>query len=377
MIGLILIDQILPPRVDAVLNQSMRGWLAYCTTGYTSAEKFTVWTGYDGENGKSKLAGLHMKSLPTYSAIMNGSTMYETSQDEHKHLSKMMRNAIRFALLEELDAAKKIDRQRLCHIVDGEQYVTKMLFTTLEASLWLQAKWNFTGNAEPNLPNDGGVKRRVQQFEFTQKFVKQQDYDNSNGDANPNMHLQKAGILDKFNDKTNNDPKLGYLHCLLPSIVAFYENGKKPQVDQRFSDSAKSAFDEACWVTMAINDNLVFTGVEDDVKTTKVNWKNRVNWMTKQDVFAALLEHSMAKPHRHKEWDAVWKDVKVKNRRLRDAYDKNKCIESNKGHFFGVRRAPPLAEVLPSSLVPVNFIEETSTVEPFSGQGNSIGSSTD
>ena len=191
------------------------------------------------------------------------------------------------------------------------------------------------------------------------------------------MHLQKAGILDKFNDNTNNDPKLGYLHCLLPSIVAFYENGKKPQVDQRFSDSAKATFDEACWVTMAIGDTLVFTGVEDDVKTTKVNWKNRVNWMTKQDVFAALLEHPMAKPHRHKEWDTVWKDVKVKNRRLRGAYDKNKCIESKKGHFFGVRRAPPLAEVLPSSLVPVNFIEETSTVEPFSGQGNSIGSSTD
>jgi hypothetical protein len=214
----------------------------------------------------------------------------------------------------------------------------------------------------------------VQQFEFTQKFVKQQDYDNSNGDANPNMHLQKAGILDKFNDKTNNDPKLGYLHCLLPSIVAFYENGKKPQVDQKFSDSAKSAFDEACWVTMAINDNLRFTDVEDDRLGTKKNWKIRENWMTKKDVISALLEHPMAKAQRHKELEIVWKEVKVKNQRLRNAYDKNKCIGC-KGCFFGVRRAPPPAEEKP---LPINFIsEETSTVEPFSGQGNSTGSSTD
>ena len=369
-----MIDQILPPRVDPVLNQSMRGWLAYCTTGYTSAEKFMVWTGYDGENGKSKLAGLHMKSLPTYSAIMNGATMYETSQDEHKHLAKCMRNDTRFALLEELDAAKKIDRQRLCHIVDGEQYVTKMLFTTLEASIWLHGKWNFTGNADPNLPNDGGVKRRVQQAEFTQKFVKQQDYDNSNGDANPNMHLQKAGILDSFNDKTNHDPKLGYLHCLLPSIVAFYANGKKPQVDQKFSDSAKSGLDEGCWITMAINENLTFLNIEDDRKTTKKNWKIRENWMTKTEMKTAIMQHPMAQAHSHMEWESLWRQMKGKNSRLREAYDKDKSI-NGKGHFFGVRRAPPPGEG--PKAYNFNSSENPPAVVAFSGQGTSVGTTVD
>jgi hypothetical protein len=339
-----MIDTILPHRIDPLLNQSMRGWLAYCTTGYTSAEKFMVWTGYDGENGKSKLAGMHMKSLPLYSSVMNGATMYEKSQDEHKHLAKCVRKDVRFALLEELDAKKAIDRQRLCHIVDGEMYPLKMLYTTQECSVYLHAKWNFTGNADPNLPNDGGVKRRAQQGEFVQKFVKEQEYKASNGDSNPNMHLQIPGILSKFDDKTNHDAKLGYLHCLLPSIVAFYKNGKKPAVDQKFSDAAKENFDEACWLTTAINDNLRWTNVVNDkhLGGDKVEWKKPTNWITPGEIYEALMKHQMAKAHSSRSWETVWKEAKVKCARLRLAYDKDKMVKGKKGNFFGVRKSEEL-----------------------------------
>ena len=100
-----IIDQIVP---DPTNNAFIRQWHAICFTGHC-VRKFLVHTNYEGQNGKSKLAELHMLSLPLYSMMLNTKTLDESS---HRTSTSTWRSA--FAGRSATSCSRRCPRAACC-----------------------------------------------------------------------------------------------------------------------------------------------------------------------------------------------------------------------------------------------------------------------
>ena len=327
-------------------NYATRHWYAVCCTG-EPVRKFLCHTGEGGKNGKSKLADMHMESLPYISLKMGNKAMNESCEHEHKLLRALQAEPSRFWMLEEIPRNGRIDKQRLCTLVDNSAYTIIQLGCEDTVTLHPQGKLNITGNQDIPLPDDGGVKNRAQQIEYTQAFLNDAEYAAKGGDSDPNIHRADEDLFTRFKDKADHAPKVAYVHVMLPFIAEFYAKGRKLLMSQAYSDRAVANVEEGCWVTAAVAGTLVFTGVVNDGRggvdgaaENGPNWCDEANWLTQDALFAAIQAHPAAAPHRHGlEWKAFWVEAKAKIPRLKAARDPTKRHRDMTPKFFGVKIA--------------------------------------
>jgi hypothetical protein len=321
-------------------NYALRHWYAVCCTG-EAVRKFLVHTGYGGKNGKSEFADLFMCCLPYISLKLANKAMNENCEDEHKLFRALAHRPVRFMLLEELKGAK-VDGTRLCTLVDQKPYDLKQLGCEDTVRLHPQAKMNITGNSDPNLPNDGGVKNRAQQVAYTQRFLNDGEYKAAGGDDDVNVHHADQDLFKPFSVDADHDPKVGFVHVMLPFIAEFYAKGRKLLMAQSYSDAAVAHVEEACWMTAAVAGSLVFSDLANDGKKKSgapangPNWRDAANWMAPDALLKAIKRHPAAAGDQRLGWSDFWREAKAKFPKLRDAQDPSKK-KDGQPMFFGVQ----------------------------------------
>lgn len=160
---------------DEETRAGLLRWLGYCLTGETSEEKFAVWTGESGANGKSTLSATILELLGTYACELPTRALLRKrfdSGDADKATTAL--NAIenaRFAISQELPADSELD-SALIKNLSGSDHIPLRKNYGEYRTVRATAKINLCGNYTPKIENifDGGILRRLINFNFAVRF---------------------------------------------------------------------------------------------------------------------------------------------------------------------------------------------------------------
>ena len=159
---------------DEMTRAGLLRWLGYCLTGETSAEKFAVWTGATGANGKGTLSGTLLELLGTYATGLAPRALLKSNRPVDADKATTALNALenaRFAISEEMPLDGELDTSLVKNLTGGDRINIRRNFgeyRTIRAT----AKINLSGNFTPRIENvhDGGILRRLINFSFSVQF---------------------------------------------------------------------------------------------------------------------------------------------------------------------------------------------------------------
>lgn len=164
-------EQIQP---DEMTRQGLLRWLGYCLTGSVREEKFLVWLGESGANGKGVLSRTLSTLLRDYAAALPRTALVLRKFDDgNAHTAAL--NALagaRFAISEELPQNVTLDSALLKTLTGGDMQTLRKLreeFKDVEPT----AKINMSSNFIPKFENvdDGGILRRILVMPFNETFT--------------------------------------------------------------------------------------------------------------------------------------------------------------------------------------------------------------
>lgn len=182
-------------------------WLGYCLTGEVSEEKFMIWLGESGANGKGSLSRALAALLNDYASTLPQDALimhrFDTSNGHTASLNPLI--GARFSISEELPQQAILNSALLKLLTGGDMLIFRAL--RQEAQIHAPtAKINMASNFTPKFENvdDGGIERRALIMPFYQTFK---------GDrADP--HLKKKLLQD--------DNQRALLKLLVDEAVAWY-----------------------------------------------------------------------------------------------------------------------------------------------------------
>lgn len=159
---------------DEATRAGLIRWLAYCLTGETSAEKFMVWIGESGANGKGTLSKMILSLFADYGVGLAPRALLKSNRPADADKATTGLNGLvgrRFAISEELPLDGELDSSLVKNLTGGDEINLRKNFkeyVTVENF----AKINISGNFTPRLENtrDGGIRRRLLNMPFTQTF---------------------------------------------------------------------------------------------------------------------------------------------------------------------------------------------------------------
>ena len=198
---------------DEMTREGLLRWLGYCLTGSVAEEKFAVWTGSSGANGKStltttliELLGSYACSLPTR-ALLRRRT--DTDADRATTALNALENA-RFAISDELPLDSELDSALVKNLSGGDRIPLRRNYGEYHI-IKPTAKLNASGNYPPKIENvhDGGILRRMIDFPFIIQFGMPE---------RPADPLLKKKLLQPENLR-------GLLALLVREAVAWYRGG--------------------------------------------------------------------------------------------------------------------------------------------------------
>lgn len=201
-------EQIQP---DEMTRAGLLRWLGYCLTGSIREEKFLIWLGKSGANGKgvlskavSTLLDAYATSLPRRALIFN---KYDTGNSHTAGLNSLP--GARFAISEELAQNLVLDSALIKSLTGGDLSPLRPMFKELTKED-LHAKLNMSSNFLPKFENvdDGGWLRRILVMPFNQTFT---------GD-NANPHLKEQMLLP--------ENQRGLLRLLVEQAIAWYREDR-------------------------------------------------------------------------------------------------------------------------------------------------------
>ena len=164
-------EQIQP---DEMTRAGLLRWLGYNLTGSVREEKFLVWLGESGANGKGVLSRTLSALLRDYAAALPRTALVLRKFDDgNAHTAAL--NALekaRFAISEELPQNVTLDSALLKTLTGGDMQTLRRLreeFKDVEPT----AKINMSSNFIPKFENvdDGGILRRILVMPFTETFT--------------------------------------------------------------------------------------------------------------------------------------------------------------------------------------------------------------
>ena len=195
---------------DEMTRAGLLRWLGYCLTGSVREEKFLIWLGESGANGKGVLSRTLSALLRDYAAALPRTALVLRKFDDgNAHTAAL--NALagaRFAISEELPQNVTLDSALLKTLTGGDMQTLRRLreeFKDVEPT----AKINMSSNFIPKFENvdDGGIERRLLVMPFNETFT---------GDrADP--HLKEKLLAP--------DNLRGLLKILVAEAGAWYKDG--------------------------------------------------------------------------------------------------------------------------------------------------------
>ena len=208
-------------------------WLGYNLTGDVSEERFMIWLGESGANGKGSLSRTLAELLCGYAATLPQDALvvhkFDTANGHTASLNPLI--GARFAISEELAQNSFVNSALIKTLVGGDMLTFRALRQEAQTHK-PTAKINMASNFSPKFQNidDGGLERRALVMPYTQTFK---------GDkADP--HLKKKLLLP--------ENLRALLALLVGEAVAWYKDGLI------FSEEMTTATRDS----LAENDWLVF-----------------------------------------------------------------------------------------------------------------------
>lgn len=164
--------QIMP---DEMTRAGLLRWLGYCLSGETCAEKFMVWIGESGGNGKGTLGGTMLALMDGYGVGLSPRALLKSNRPADADKATTGLNGLvgrRFALSEEMPLDGEMDSSLVKNLSGGDRINLRLNFKEYR-TLINQAKLNISGNFTPRIENtqDGGIRRRLLNMPFTEQFT--------------------------------------------------------------------------------------------------------------------------------------------------------------------------------------------------------------
>lgn len=185
-------------------------WLGYNLTGDVSEERFMIWLGESGANGKGSLSRTLAELLCGYAATLPQDALvvhkFDTANGHTASLNPLI--GARFAISEELAQNSFVNSALIKTLVGGDMLTFRALRQEAQTHA-PTAKINMASNFSPKFQNidDGGLERRALVMPYTQTFK---------GDkADP--HLKKKLLLP--------ENLRALLALLVGEAVAWYKDG--------------------------------------------------------------------------------------------------------------------------------------------------------
>ena len=206
-------------------------WLGYCLTGEISEEKFMIWLGASGANGKGSLSRTLAELLCSYAATLPQDALvvhkFDTANGHTASLNPLI--GARFAISEELAQNSVVNSALIKTLVGGDMLTFRALRQEAQTHA-PTAKINIASNFTPKFENidDGGLERRALVMPYTQTFK---------GDrADP--HLKKK-LLTPENLRA-------FLALLVDEAVAWYKDGLI--ISDEMTTATRDSLSENDWV---------------------------------------------------------------------------------------------------------------------------------
>ena len=228
---------------DEMTRAGLLRWLGYCLTGETSAEKFAVWTGKSGANGKGTLSGTLLELLGSYATGLAPRALLKSNRPVDADKATTSLNALensRFAISEEMPLDGELDSSLVKNLTGGDRINIRKNFgeyRTIRAT----AKLNLSGNFTPRIENvhDGGILRRLINFSFDVQFG------TSDNPADP--ALKKKLLLP--------ENLRGLLSLLVRESVAWYRDGLI--ISSRMENATRQHLSQNDFIEEFVADNYI------------------------------------------------------------------------------------------------------------------------
>lgn len=159
---------------DEMTRRGLIRWLGYCLTGETCEEKFAVWTGQSGANGKGTLSATLLELLGTYATGLAPKALLKSYRPADANNATTALNALentRFAISEEMPLDGELDTSLVKNLTGGDRINLRLNFKEYR-TVRATSKINLSGNFAPRIENvhDGGILRRLLNFSFDVQF---------------------------------------------------------------------------------------------------------------------------------------------------------------------------------------------------------------
>ncbi|MBR4903687.1 MAG: hypothetical protein IKZ53_03375 [Selenomonadaceae bacterium] len=195
---------------DEMTRAGLKRWIGYNTTGNVREEKFLIWLGESGANGKGVLSRTLSALFRDYAAALPRNAFVLRKFDDGNSHTAALNSLVgaRFSIAEELPQNVTLDSALIKTLVGGDMQTFRRLreeFKDFEPT----AKINISSNFIPRFENvdDGGIERRLLVMPFEQIFKGES--------ANPFL---KEQLLMPDNLR-------GLLKILVDEAKAWYRNG--------------------------------------------------------------------------------------------------------------------------------------------------------
>jgi len=216
---------------DNEMVRYLQTFLGYSITGYIREQKFVVFWGELGSNGKSVLIELLRSVLEEkkYYATLSGNSLLKNRKSSPgsatPHLMPLF--GARIAIVDESDKAVKLNEGMIKRITGNKTCTVRPLYKS-EFTFEMMAQPILVTNFRPDISNDTALHRRLILIPFDALFKDLEEYDANN---------PKHRIKDKRKQEKLENNIQQFLIWLINGAIQWYDNKGLPS----FPDKIKNA----------------------------------------------------------------------------------------------------------------------------------------
>ena len=245
---------------DIMLNQKdiiefLSTFLGYTITGHNKEQKFSVWYGDKGSNGKSVLAKLLDKTFGEYFTILDSeifSVKKGTAGTATTHLNYIQDK--RFGIMDESNKNEEMNEGLIKRITGGTKLRIRKLHKESEL-IEVALVPIILSNFKPKVSTDPALFRRLILIEFEAQFL--DDETDIKYDPNNPRHKWKDADID---NKISENEVLSYF---VRYSAKWYQSGQKLKVPDKIKKYNKK-FQYNCNVVNKFLDNECMLVVDND-----------------------------------------------------------------------------------------------------------------
>lgn len=292
--------------------KTLMSWIAYQLNGDNICQLFGNLYGPSAGNGKSTIMDIARKVFDMYTLTMNSQT-FNTSYDKKHKVFDGIKPYTRICTVEEPNDGEKLDITQLKDFCSAKNISIEVLYGTTRM-VNINCVVNFISNYILKFNVDNGIQRRGVIFEFKNKFVDADEFEQTieNGHDQEKLFVKDENFIKSFDDNHN---KLVFISLLL-DVIKEVGYGKIHSLNE-----IKDKWKTAC----EINDNFF-----DFLDSTFEITRNNTDFVTKEVFLDYYKAHNKIN---NIALTTLLNHIKKNNL----VYDKNKMINGKKGVIYGIR----------------------------------------